>query len=204
MTAAKPKTREKANTKAAAADAAFVADLGRRVRLGRAKRGITRRRLARDSGISERYLAQIEGGEGNPSVIVLKSIAAAIDMPMAELLPRLTARNGALTKIHDLLGRLPAGELAAIAELVDRRLAGAPVSDRGRRIALVGLRGAGKSTLGELLAQHLGYPFIELDRVVEQDYGASVPMLIEMSGVGTFRRTSALVSTASSPSTTRR
>ena len=192
MAVGKLKTREKSALKPAAAaanaDAAFVAELGRQVRLGRAKRGITRKQLAKDSGISERYLAQIEGGQGNPSVIVLKSIAAAIDVPIVELLPRMNARNGALTKIGDLLGRLPAAELAAIAELVERRLTGAPASDRGRRIALVGLRGAGKSTLGHLLAQHLGCPFIELDRVVEQEYGASVPMLIEMSGVGTFRR----------------
>lgn len=185
MAAPKPKAREKADAKA---DDVFVAELGHLVRLGRAKRGISRKQLAKDSGISERYLAQIEGGEGNPSVIVLKGIAAALDVPVAELLPRLNARNGALTKINDLLGRLPAGELAAIAELVDRRLTGAPGSDRGRRIALVGLRGAGKSTLGNMLAKNLGCPFIELDRVVEQEYGASLPTLIEMSGVGTFRR----------------
>jgi XRE family aerobic/anaerobic benzoate catabolism transcriptional regulator len=190
MATAKPKTREKKAISAAAAaagDSRLSAEIGKLVRLGRAKRGISRRRLATDSGISERYLAQIEGGQGNPSVLVLKSIAAAIDVPIVELLPRVNARNGALTKIHDLLGRLPEGELGAVAELIERRL-GAPVSDRGRRIALVGLRGAGKSTLGDLLAQHLGCPFIELDRVVEQEYGASVPMLIEMSGVGTFRR----------------
>ena len=189
MTVSKLKTREKTYLKAAAAvDAAFVAELGKLVRLGRAKRGISRRRLAQGSGISERYLAQIETGQGNPSVIVLKAIAAAIEVPMVEILPRLNARNGALTDIHDLLGRLPAGELAAVADLIAQRLSGAPVSDRGRRIALVGLRGAGKSTLGGLLARHLDCPFIELDRVVEQEYGASLPTLIEMSGMGTFRR----------------
>jgi len=63
-----------------------------------------------------------------------------------------------------------------------------PRTDRARRIALVGLRGAGKSTLGRMLAQHLGWPFIELDRLVEEDYGASIPDLIEMAGTATFRR----------------
>src|SRR5262249_33065552 len=158
------------------------------VRLGRAKRGMTRRQLAADSGISERYLAQIESGQGNPSVIVLKSIADAIDVPVIELLPRTTARAPALTKILDHLARIPAAELPAVAPLIGGRLGEATVSARARRIALVGLRGAGKSTLGKRLAEHLGCPFVELNRMVEQEYGASVPTLIEMSGVATFRR----------------
>jgi len=167
-------------------DAAFAAEIGRLVRLGRAKRGITRRKLAEESGISERYLAQIEGGRGNPSVIVLKAVAEAIDVPIIELLPRTSGRAKALTKILDLLPRVPLNELPGIAGMIEGRLASA--SDRGRRIALVGLRGAGKSTLGRKLATHLGVPFVELDRIVEQEYGASVPLLIEMSGLNTFRR----------------
>jgi XRE family aerobic/anaerobic benzoate catabolism transcriptional regulator len=167
-------------------DAAFAAGVGRLVRLGRAKRGITRRRLAADSGISERYLAQIEGGQGNPSVIVLKAIAAAIDVPIVELLPR--TGPAALTDIHDLLARMPPDELPSLTEMIGSRLASASASDRARRIALVGLRGAGKSTLGRRLADHLGVPFLELNRVIEQDYGGSVSVLIEMSGLNTFRR----------------
>jgi len=166
----------------------FAAEVGHMVRLGRAKRGITRRKLAADSGISERYLAQIEGGQGNPSVIVLKAIADAIDVPVIELLPRSSARAAALTKILDNLARIPLAELPAVATMIEGHLAEATASDRARRIALVGLRGAGKSTLGKRLAGHLGCPFVELNRVVEQEYGASVPMLIEMSGLATFRR----------------
>jgi XRE family aerobic/anaerobic benzoate catabolism transcriptional regulator len=165
-----------------------VADVGRTVRLGRAKRGITRRKLAEDSGISERYLAQIEGGHGNPSVIVLRAIAEAIDVPIIELLPRSNARGAALTGILDLLARVPPDELPAMAAMIEQRLTAASTSDRGRRIALVGLRGAGKSTLGRKLAEHLGVPFLELNRVIKQDYGASVSLLIEMSGLNTFRR----------------
>ena len=89
---AAPKPRPKSNASAppqpGRAEREFLADVGRLVRLGRAKRGITRRKLAQDSGISERYLAQIEGGQGNPSVIVLKAIAEAIDVAIIELLPR--------------------------------------------------------------------------------------------------------------------
>lgn len=170
------------------AAAAFVADVGHMVRRGRAKRGITRRQLSADSGLSERYLAQIEGGTGNPSVIVLKAIAEAMDIPVIDLIPRSAARAPALSDILDLLAGAPASELAPIAELIRSLLNGSSASERGRRIALVGLRGAGKSTLGRALAEQLGCPFVELNRVVEQDYGASVPLLIEMSGLNTFRR----------------
>jgi XRE family aerobic/anaerobic benzoate catabolism transcriptional regulator len=178
--------RERHERGASADDAAFATGLGRLVRLGRAKRGITRRRLAADSGISERYLAQIEGGQGNPSIIVLKAIAAAIDVPIVELLPRTSP--AALTDLHDLLARMPPAELPGLTELIGSRLAAASASDRARRIALVGLRGAGKSTLGRRLADHLGVPFLELNRVIEQEYGGSISVLIEMSGLNTFRR----------------
>jgi XRE family transcriptional regulator, aerobic/anaerobic benzoate catabolism transcriptional regulator len=167
---------------------AFAAAVGRLVRLGRAKRGMTRRQLAQGSGASERYLALIESGQGNPSVIILRSIAEALDVPIVELIPRTSERTAALTHILDLLGRMPLAELPAIAEMIEGRTAADLAPDRARRIALIGLRGAGKSTLGARLAAQLGCPFIELNRVVEQDYGASIPDLIEMAGLATFRR----------------
>jgi XRE family aerobic/anaerobic benzoate catabolism transcriptional regulator len=173
-------------------DDAFAGAIGRLVRLARAKRGMTRRQLAQESGASERYLAQIEGGQGNPSVIILRSIAQALDVPIIELIPRPTGRSAAMTHILDLLGRLPHDELPAIAALIESRAkdenATDAASNRARRIALVGLRGAGKSTLGKRLAERLGCPFIELDRLVEQSYGARIPDLIEMAGLATFRR----------------
>jgi XRE family aerobic/anaerobic benzoate catabolism transcriptional regulator len=168
--------------------AAFAAAIGRLVRLARAKRGATRRQLAHDSGASERYLAQIEIGQGNPSVLMLKSIADALDLPIIELLPRTDGRAAAMTHILDLIGRTPPAELPALARLIESRAAPDGAGDRARRIALVGLRGAGKSTLGRRLAQRLGCPFIELDRLVEQSYGARIPDLIEMAGLATFRR----------------
>ncbi len=170
------------------ADAAFGQEIGRLVRLGRAKRGMTRRQLAEDSATSERYLAQIESGAGNPTIIVLRAVAEALDVSITELLPSARGQPAAFSQILDLLGRVPAAELPSIAEMIERRLDRAAGDGRARRIALVGLRGAGKSTLGSMLAQQLGYPFIELDRMVEQAYGASVPLLIEMSGLATFRR----------------
>lgn len=173
---------------AAAADQVFAADVGALVRRGRARRGITRRQLAADSGISERYLAQIESGQGNPSIIVMKAISLAMDMPLTELLPINGKRHEALNRIGDLLGRLRTAELPSVAQMIEQRILQSAASERGRRIALVGLRGAGKTTLGQMLAKKLGWPFVELNRVVEQEYGANVSMLIEMSGVTTFRR----------------
>jgi XRE family transcriptional regulator, aerobic/anaerobic benzoate catabolism transcriptional regulator len=84
--------------------------------------------------------------------------------------------------------QVPEGELPALAKEIETHVMRAGSADRARRIALVGLRGAGKSTLGRMLAQRLGWPFIELDRRVEDEYGASIPDLIEMAGTATFRR----------------
>jgi XRE family aerobic/anaerobic benzoate catabolism transcriptional regulator len=168
--------------------AAFLAAIGAEVRRHRAKRGMTRRQLAQASETSERYLAQIESGAGNPSVSVLRGIAQALGLSAAALLPEVGSRPAALAALVDLLSQVPEAELSALAKDIEARIAGAQNADRARRIALVGLRGAGKSTLGRLLAQHLGCPFIELDRLIEQDYGASIPDLIEMAGASTFRR----------------
>jgi XRE family transcriptional regulator, aerobic/anaerobic benzoate catabolism transcriptional regulator len=168
--------------------AAFLAAVGREVRKNRAKRGMTRRQLAQASETSERYLAQIEGGTGNPSVSVLRAIAQALDLPTAALLPEQGTRTTELGAILDLLAQVPEKELPALSKEIAARVASRSGADRARRVALVGLRGAGKSTLGRMLAQHLGWPFVELDRRVEEDYGASIPDLIEMAGTATFRR----------------
>jgi XRE family aerobic/anaerobic benzoate catabolism transcriptional regulator len=166
----------------------FLAAIGRELRRSRAKRGMTRRQLAQASETSERYLAQIESGAGNPSVSVLRAIAQALDLPVAALLPETDERNAARGAILDLLAQVPDSELPTLAKDIESRAAPRGSADRARRVALVGLRGAGKSTLGRMLAQHFDSPFVELDRRVEEDYGASIPDLIEMSGTATFRR----------------
>ena len=168
--------------------AEFLAALGREVRRGRAKRGMTRRQLALASHTSERYLAQIESGSGNPSVTVLRAIAQALDIPAANLLGEPAVHSGARASLIDALAQLPDRRLAELTQLIETRFLPPDRADRARRIALVGLRGAGKSTLGRMLARQLGSAFIELDRVVEQDYGASIPDIIEMAGTTTFRR----------------
>ncbi len=189
---AQPVTRKVAKASVIAPSAretaAFLAAIGAEVRRHRAKRGMTRRQLAQASATSERYLAQIESGAGNPSAGVLRAIAQALGLCTAALLPEAGARPAALAAIVDLLRQVPEAELPALAKDIEARIAGTEAADRARRIALIGLRGAGKSTLGRLLAKELGWPFIELDRLIEEDYGASIPDLIEMAGAATFRR----------------
>jgi XRE family transcriptional regulator, aerobic/anaerobic benzoate catabolism transcriptional regulator len=170
------------------AAAAWLAGIGAEVRRNRAKRGMTRRQLAHASHTSERYLAQIETGAGNPSVTVLRAIAQALDLPTSALLGEPTARTTAHAALLDLIARLPEQALPELRELIERRVERSDHADSARRIALIGLRGAGKSTLGRMLARHLGWPFIELDRMIEEDYGTSIPDMIEMAGTATFRR----------------
>ena len=97
-------------------------EVGRMVRLGRAKRGMSRRQLAQESGTSERYLAQIESGAGNPSVLVMRAIADALEIPLFELLPQTGGLAAPYARIIDLLGRVLAGRPAAIAEMIERRI----------------------------------------------------------------------------------
>src|SRR5271165_1287765 len=122
---AKTKTRQKlaaAIPSGTAAAVAFLDAIGREVRKNRAKRGMTRRQLAQASGTSERYLAQIESGAGNPSVSVLRAIAQALDLHPAALLPESGARTAELGAIHDLLAQVPEKELPLVAKEIAARL----------------------------------------------------------------------------------
>jgi XRE family aerobic/anaerobic benzoate catabolism transcriptional regulator len=119
---------------------------------------------------------------------VLRAIAQALDLPASALLPEAGSHAAELGAILDLLVQLPEQELSALTKEIAAKVGLRAGAERARRVALVGLRGAGKSTLGRMLASHFGWPFIELDRRVEDDYGASIPDLIEMAGTATFRR----------------
>lgn len=171
-----------------AVDAAIpgLAEVGERLRAARAKSGMTRRQLAASSGTSERYLANIESGIGNPSLGVLTGLAAALDMAVAELLPMGGERSPVIADVAANLRRLPEARAAAVMEWLRRQHA--PDGAKGRRIALIGLRGAGKSALGAGLAARLDVPFIEMSREVERAYGGEIGMLIELRGQGALRR----------------
>lgn len=165
----------------------FLQSLGERIREARARTGITRKELARQSGVSERYLAHLEGGQGNISVLLLQRVATALGLPLAELFVEPDEQAMELKLIQQFLGRLPVQRLPAVREQLMRDF-GNNRTDRSKRIALIGLRGAGKSTLGALLAKDLGAPFIELDREIERDAGTSLSEIFLLYGQSGYRR----------------
>lgn len=171
-----------------AAEPAFLAALGERVREIRARRGMTRKILARDSGVSERYLAQLEGGQGNISILLLRQLAQALDTPLEALV--LEGPEPPLELMHSiqLLRRLPADDLQAAHRLLVKSYGGVGAQDRRDRVALIGLRGAGKSTLGARLAERLGWPFVELDKQIEAAAGAPLAAIFDLYGQPAFRR----------------
>lgn len=138
---------------AAQQETAYLSRLGERVRAWRASNGMTRKSLAAASGVSERYLAQLEAGQGNISVLLLRKVARAMSVPVEKLVREESDRDAG-----------------------------------GRRVALIGLRGAGKSSLGARLAASMGVPFIELDREVEREAGARLGEVFSMYGQEAFRR----------------
>lgn len=134
-------------------ESAYLSQLGERVRAWRNGQGMTRKALAAASGVSERYLAQLEAGQGNISVLLLRKVAQAMHVA-----------------VENMVRENPEQEPAS------------------RRIALLGLRGAGKSTLGAKLAAARGVPFVELDSEVEREAGAKLGEVFAMYGQEAFRR----------------
>jgi XRE family aerobic/anaerobic benzoate catabolism transcriptional regulator len=173
---------------ASTAEAAYLRLLGERIREARARRGMTRKILARDSGVSERYLAQLEGGHGNISIILLRQVAQAMGLPLAELVREGPDRPVELALLVEALERLSPAELGEARRLLGSAFGAAMAEGRRHRIALIGLRGAGKSTLGRALAEARGLPFIELDREIERDSGLELSEIFALYGQAAFRR----------------
>ena len=169
-------------------DAAFLAALGDRVRELRARRGMTRKILAKDSGVSERYLAQLEAGQGNASLGILRRIARALDVPLEALVADAPESPAELAQATELLRRLGPERLGEARALLQKTFGDADAAARWHRIALIGLRGAGKTTLGGALAERLGVPFIELDREIERESGVSLATIFDFYGQAGFRR----------------
>lgn len=163
--------------------------LGQRVRRLRARRGITRKVLAQIADVSERHLANLEAGEGNPSILILQQIASALDCPLAELIGDETTESPDWLLIRELLkGRTPA-QLESARNVLNK-LFGSPEARDHRldRIALIGLRGAGKSTLGRGLAKHLDRPFVDLNREIERLAGCRPDEIHSLYGPAAYRR----------------
>jgi XRE family transcriptional regulator, aerobic/anaerobic benzoate catabolism transcriptional regulator len=166
----------------------YLRALGERVRVARSRRGMTRKILAKDSGVSERYLAQLESGRGNISVLLLRQVARALDLPMEALIAEGPEPSVELVHTTEFLRRLPADEIQRARQLLLKEFDEIDLESRRSRIALIGLRGAGKSTLGAMLAERLGVPFVELDRTIEQESGVSLSVVFDLYGQSGFRR----------------
>jgi XRE family transcriptional regulator, aerobic/anaerobic benzoate catabolism transcriptional regulator len=138
-------------------DSLLLRDLAQRIRALRKTRALTRKALSQLADVSERHLAQLESGEGNISILLLNRIAAALNTSLAELFTSSSESSSPET------------------------------SPRHNRVALIGLRGAGKSTLGEKLAASRNVPFIELDREIEKETGMPLADIFSMYGQSGYR-----------------
>lgn len=164
----------------------MLAMVGDRVRRQRAQRGMTRRMLARDSAVSERYLAQLERGQGNISIGLLLRIAMALHTTVSELVRDSSAETAEQSLINDFVSHLTPGNQQRALSLLHEHFS-AP-DRRRRRIALIGLRGAGKTTLGRRLADYHNLPFIQLSAKIEELAGMSIPAILDLMGRSGYRR----------------
>jgi XRE family transcriptional regulator, aerobic/anaerobic benzoate catabolism transcriptional regulator len=179
---------EQPNTKLESGRDSFLTGLGNRTRRLRARRGLTRKELAREAKVSERHLANLEMGIGNPSVQILRQVARALDCSAAELID-LDDQAPDVLLVRDMLRGRSDEELAKAREaLTDHFGLTGSIESRNSRIALVGLRGAGKSTLGRMLAEALDYPFIEVNREVERAAGCRPEEVHSLYGAAAYRR----------------
>lgn len=167
----------------------FLVALGDRVRALRARRGMTRKAVSIAADVSERHLANLEYGEGNASILVLLQVARALHCSLAELIGDVTTSSPEWLLIRELLETRDDSALRrvriAIGELLGTGSGNTAISSQ---VALIGLRGAGKSTLGALLAEDLGFPFVELSREIEKFAGCSVSEIQALYGMNAYRR----------------
>jgi XRE family aerobic/anaerobic benzoate catabolism transcriptional regulator len=169
--------------------AELSAQLGQRVRAARAARAMTMKQLAAESGISLPYLSRVEKGDGNISIAVLYRLAMALNLPIENLLSDSERYGSNYLLIVELLKRQSPAQLAEIRSLLGEYASGHKADAVApRRIALIGLRGAGKSTLGPRIAEQLGVPFMELNREIERDAGISLNEIFWISGQAGYRK----------------
>ncbi|MBP2496764.1 XRE family aerobic/anaerobic benzoate catabolism transcriptional regulator [Methylobacterium sp. PvP109] len=148
-------------------------------------RGLSRKVLSQTSGLSERYIAQLEGGQGNVSIILLRRVANAMGVRLDDLI----TGNDALPDwpvVRDLLAQASPAQIVAAKEALSG--GSRPESSNRPRVALIGLRGAGKSTLGKLAAERLGWTFVELNAEIERENALSVQEIFAIYGQEGYRR----------------
>ena len=167
----------------------FLAALGDRVRSLRSRRGMTRKATALAADVSERHLANLEYGVGNASILVLLQVAGALQCSLGELIGDVTTSSPEWLLIRELLEQRDDATLQRVRVAIGEMLGtGGGNEAHSSRVALIGLRGAGKYTLGQMLADDLGFPFVELSREIEKFAGCSVSEIQALYGVNAYRR----------------
>jgi XRE family transcriptional regulator, aerobic/anaerobic benzoate catabolism transcriptional regulator len=166
----------------------FLTALGERVRGLRARRGLTRKTLAAAAEVSERHLANLEYGTGNASILILLQVANSLQCSLSELIGDVTASNPEWLMIREQLQDADEATLRRVRLYIGEIMGSGKEASRKQIIALVGLRGAGKSTLGQRLADDLGFPFVELSRDIEKLAGCSVNEIQALYGMNAYRR----------------
>lgn len=166
----------------------YLQQLGERLRSARVRRGLTQDQLAKQCSLSSRFVAKVEVGGGNISVARLRELARALDVPIERLTAENLPASPAFEQSTIFLKELAPTDLDNAHKLLLEKFSGAPAGLRRFRIALTGLRGAGKSALGSLLARHLQCPFIELDRQIERDTGLTLSIIFDLYGQAGYRR----------------
>jgi len=186
MNSVPSKSQGLASIDLAESDPVFLRNLGRRVRETREQRGMARKALSREADVSERYLAQLEAGEGNASIVLLRRVAVALGLRIVDLLdPGTDIAEQRL--IRRFLDSLPPDKLQEALRRLTAEF-GQDVSVRRKRITLIGLRGAGKTTLGLALARSLRRPLVELDKEIEREAGISLSEVFLLYGQAGYRR----------------
>jgi XRE family aerobic/anaerobic benzoate catabolism transcriptional regulator len=167
----------------------FLVALGERVRALRSRRGITRKALATSAEVSERHLANLEYGLGNASILILLQVSKALQCSLAELIGDITTTSPEWLMLRELLEGQDENTLRRVRVAVGELLGtGGANVQRSPRVALIGLRGAGKSTLGRMLAEDIGFPFVELSREIEQFAGCTINEIQALYGQNAYRR----------------
>jgi XRE family aerobic/anaerobic benzoate catabolism transcriptional regulator len=163
----------------------YLLQLGQRVRQLRTLRGMARRVLAEASGVSERYLAQLESGKGNASIMILRAIGDAMDVSVDDLVDPRARQSDTYLRLRERLRQADEGTLTQWVNATGPATSNA----RQRRfVALIGLRGAGKSTLARALANETHLPFIELVQSIESRAGMPLAEVFSLGGQATYRR----------------
>jgi len=164
----------------------LMISIGRQVRKQRTRRGITRKELSERTEVSERYLGEMERGRANVTLGLLQRVAETLGEPLGTFIPSNSMEPRISPPLAGLLGRMSQGEQARLYRTILRE--GKPSKGNIRGVALIGLRGAGKSTLGEMLAEANGVSFLRVTDVIQDICGMAIGEIIEMMGQNAYRR----------------